>query len=572
MMGRTPLPLRKLNALTAEQADGRTAQGIGPSWAERRRKARGYFAGVFIGALLFALVFRLLFPHYREVHAQLSLLQFCLVAVAALWLVPALVRDFDASLERPGVRLRPRMASASLGGLFSNIMYLSFLVSFALLPLALMFPSGQVVSGEYYGEGFALPWGLHVFVFSFVMASYLVSLLGVGTALLLIIRSVAVYRAAAFLLLATSVTGIAVVVNALVASGLRGLAWAIRGPYIGIQSVGGYPSRASSFGYAIAHGTFLLSIIESMWLRILLQSIINFIFAMILVFILLGLASLARAGSDLALRSFGWLPRRRRRLPTASPEWALVISLALLGAAALVLLYNASFLQGEEMARVQAGTPFALLWLGVAAAAAYIITACWFYTVRTVSTGLGGGLRQMLARYLSRASAYAGCAALAGFFHLLVLARVEERPWTEVLAAAAAMAALVLGMLAVGAALLVLWRLREELARKYARPALGLVVGFTAGVAAYISFLLEPPARLFGSAIAPAEAAPQVAAEAARLGQLTYTAVFHAWTGGVSRAFSGDGAGIAALSVTLALAAAAAAVLAVSLRLSRRIA
>lgn len=565
------MPVRMFRARPSEQENGRKALGNWPGWAERRRKARGYFAGVFIGALLFALAFRLLFAHYRDVHVQLTLLQFGVIAVVALWFVPALARDFDTSLGRPGLRLRPGMVSASLGGLFGNIMYLSFLASFALLPLVLMFPLNQVAGRRYYGEDFTLSWGFHVVVFSFVMASYLVLLLGAGTALLLIIRCVAVYRGIALVFLACSTTGSAVVVNALVAGGLRGLARVIQVPYVEVQSASGYLSHAKTFAYAIDHGTFLLSIIHSMWLRILLQTIIGFIFAMIFVFILLGLASLARVGTDLALRSFGWLPRLRRRLPTAPPEWALVISLALMGGAALVLLYNTSFLQGEEMARVQAGTAFALLWLGVAAAAGYIITACWFHTVRTVGTGLGGGLRQLLAGYTWRASSYAGCAVLAGFFHLSVLARVEQRPWTEVLAAAAVMAALVLGMLALGAALLVLWRLREELVRKYARPALGLVVGFTAGVAAYISFLLEPPARLFGSSIAPAEAAPQIAAEAARLGQLTYTAVFHAWTGGVSRAFSGDGAGIAALSVTLALVAAAAAVLAVSLRLSRRI-
>jgi hypothetical protein len=565
------MPVRMLRARPSERENGRGAQGNWPGWAGRRRKARGYFAGVSIGALLFALTFRLMFAHYRDVHVQLTLLQLCVIAVVALWFVPALVRDFDASLERPGLRLRPGMVSASLGGLFGNIMYLSFLASFALLPLALMFPFNQVVGGRYYGEDFTLFWGFHVVVFSFVMASYLVLLLGAGTALLLIIRSVAVYRVAALVFLASSITGTAVVVNALVAGGLRGLARAIQVPYVEIQSAGGYPSRVESFAYAIDHGTFLLSVIHSIWLRILLQTLINFILAMILVFVLLGLASLARVGTDLALRSFGWLPRLRRGMPTAPPEWALVISLALLGAAALTLLYNASFLQGEEMARVQAGTPFALLWLGVAAAAGYTITACWFYTVRTVGTGLGGGLRQLLAGYTRRASAYAGCAVLAGFFHLSVLARVEQRPWTEVLAAAAAMAALVLGMLALGAALLVLWRLREEPARKYARTVQGLIVGFTAGVVSYVSFLLDPPARLFGSSIAPAEAAPRIAAEAARLGQFTYTSVFHAWTGGLSRTLAGEGTGIVAVGVTVALVAAAAAVLACSLRLSRRI-
>lgn len=570
-MTRIPLPLRELDARASVQGAGRV-QAHWPGWAERRRKARRYFLGVSAGALVFAVAFRLLFPHYREVQVQFALLQFCVIAVLALWFVPALVRDFDASLERPGLRLRPGMVSASLGGLFGNIVYLSFLASFSLLPLVLMLPPGMVVS-RYYYELFRLPWGLHVLVLCFVMASFLVMLLGAGSALLLIIRSIALYRALAFVVLLASVTGITVVVNALVASGLRGIVEAMLEPYMNAQVGGGYLNHVRAFESYVDQGSFLLSVIHNLWLRILIQLLVSFVFAGIISFILLGLAALVRSGADLALRRFqllGW--RWRRGGPLAPPGWALVTSLALMGAAALALFYNTNYLQGEEMARVQAGTPFALLWLGMAAAAGYVVVASWSHAVCVVDSGLGGGLRSIMRRFLSHAGAYGGCTVLAGLYYLSVLARVEQRPWAELAAAAAAMVALVLAMLAVGAGLLVLWRVRQELVRRYASVALGAVVGFGAGVVSYVSFLLDPPERLFGSAIAPAEAAPRIALEAARLGQMTYTSVFHAWTGGLSRVFSGDGAAVMALIVTVALAAAAAAVLAASLRLSRRIA
>ncbi len=557
---RSPLTLLKGGA--AE----RRASVTWPGWAARRAGMFNYFAGVFLGTVLFALYFRAAHPHYQVLQYQVTLLQFALSGVVLVWFVPAMVRDFRWALRGSSPRLRVGSLGSAVWPLAANVITLAFLASAALMPLITLLPVDAVIK-DYPTETFILPWGLHVLVVNLVFMIYLIAAVGISTALLLLIRSLILYRFILAILLALW----------LFSGELTSHLWHILfnapfslEPVWDIVVRGGYPFYFGHFISMVDGGRYAYSMIHILWIRIVLEMVGRLISSLVLTSVALWLAAVTNEVIAALRRKRSEPPQKPRAV--AKPWFALFTSVLVVGALAQPLLRASSTLPGTVRSEGGSGTPYGLLLLVLILAVIYLVIAVGADAIRSGRrSGLGRFLPEVIRAFHRNGAALAVGFSLVGLFYLTVFARTLGYGSAAIAAGVVLLLLVAAVALVIGTAIVVCGRLaRAHSWLSHVAEGLGVIL--LAAVVTFFLFLREAPERLVAASDGMKSAATPQAAEALRLGSCSYMALVRAWlnsfeaaaqsAGGLWQLILGIVAVIAALAVATNLLA----------RLTRRLA
>jgi len=557
---RTPIMLK------AGAAERRTS-GVWPGWATRRAALFNYFAGVFFGAALFAVYFRVAHPYYEVVQYQVTLLQFALSGVVLIWFVPAMLSDFRRVLHRSSPRLRAAFLSSAVWPLVGNIIALASLAALALIPLAFLLPADIILGDSYSTEMYRLPRGLHALISNLVHFAYLVVAVAVGTAALMLLRSLTLYR----LILAASIAlwFFSKEVTLQLWHTLANAPFSLDSVWE-VTVRGGFTNYFGNFVAMVGGGRYAFSLIHSLWVRIVLELIGRFISALVLASSALWLATAINEGIS-ALRRQRSEPSSKPRA-VAKPWFALFTCLLGIGALVQPLLRTSSVLPTVVRDEGGSGTPYSLLLLVLILAVVYILIAAGADAVQSGRrSGLGQFLPEVIRRFHRNGAALTVSVVLAGVFYLAVIGRTLGYGSAALVASVVLLLLVAAAALVAGTAIIVFGRLTRALGWL---PSLaqGMGVVLIAAVTTFFLFLRDSPEQLVSAIGKPETASPLQMAEAMRLGSHSYMALVRSWldnfeaasqsAGGLWQLLVGVAAAIAALAVATNLLA----------RLTRRLA
>ena len=557
---RTPLMMK---AGAAE----RRASGVWPGWATRRIALFNYFAGVFFGAALFAVYFRVAHPYYEVVQYQVTLLQFTVSCVVLMWFVPAMLSDFRQALHRSSPRLRAAFLSRAVWPLVGNIVVLASFAAVALMPMAFLLPADIIVGDSYSTEIYRLPWGLHALISNLVHFAYMVVAGAVGTAALMLLRSLTLYRLilAAFILLwffSKEVTLQLWHMLTIAPFSLDGV-WEV-------VVRGGFKNYFENFVAMVGGGRYAFSMIHILWVRIALEIVGRFISALVIASAALWLASAITEGIS--------APRRKRSDPSqkpravAKPWFALLTCVLAVGVLVQPLLRTSSVLPTIVRGENGSSTPYSLLLLVLMLAVIYILIAAGADAMQSGSrSGLGQFLPEVIRRFHRNGAALTVSIILSGAFYLVVAGRILGYGNAALAAGVILLLLVAAAGLVAGTAIIVFGRLTRALVWL---PSLtqGMGMVLVAAVTTFFLFLRDAPEQLVSAIGKPETASTLQISEAIRLGSHSYMALIRSWVTSFEAASQGAG-GLWQLLVGVAAAIAALAVATNLLaRLTRRLA
>gem|GEM_PF-2683195 len=540
--------------LKAGAAEQRTF-GTWPGWAKRRAAMFNYFAGVFLGLTLFAVYFRMAHPYYEVVHDQVTLLQFVIAGVVLVWFVPAMLNDFKRALHRSSPRLRPAFLSSAVWRLVGNIVALAAFAAVALMPLAFLLPADIVVGDSYSTEIYRLPWGFHALLSNLVHLAYLVVAVAAGTAALMLLRSLTLYRLilAAFITLWFLSKEVALQLWHTLAIAPFSLdsVWEV-------TVRGGFTNYFGNFVTMVGGGRYAFSMIHILWIRIVLEMVGRFISSLVLASAALWLAAAVNEGISALRKKRSEPPAKPRAV--AKPWFALLTCLLAVGALVQPLLRTSSVLPTVVRSEGGFGTPYSLLLLALILAVVYLLIAAGVDAVQSGRrSGLGQFLPEVIRRFHRDGAALTVSVVLCGVFYLAVAGRILGYGSAALVASVVLLLLVAAAALVAGTAIIVFGRLTRALGW-LPSFAQGMGVALMAAVTAFFLFLADSPEQLV-SAIGKPEFATQLQmAESARLGSHSYMALIRSWLNSFEVASQGAGGlwqlllGVTAVIAALAVA------------------
>ncbi len=553
--------------LKAGAAERRTS-GVWPGWATRRAAMLNYFAGVFFGTALFAVYFRVAHPYYEVVQYQVTLLQFALSGVVLIWFVPAMLSDFRRALHQSVPRLRVAFLQGAVWPLVGNIILLASFAAVALMPLVLLLPEGIIVRDYVHtAEAYNLLWSLHAFVANLVFLAYLIAAVAIGTAVLMLLRSLLLYRLILAVLLAFWLFSEDVTLQL----------WhtLANAPFVLDQTWdvvvrGGFTNYFGNFVTMVGGGRYAYSIIHILWIRIVLEMVWRLISALVLASAALWVATAINEGISALRRRRSEPPRKPRAV--AKPWFALFTCVLAIGALVQPLLRTSSVLPTVVRDEGGSGTPYSLLLLVLILAVVYILIAAGADAVQSGRfSGLGQFLPEVIRRFHRNGAALAVSIVLGGVFYLAVVGRTLGYGSAALVASVVLLLLVAAVALVVGTAIIVFGRLTRALGW-FTPLAEGMAVALMAAATTFFLFLRDSPERLVGVIGKPEIASPLQMAETLRLGSHSYIALVRCWldsfeavslsAGGLWQLLVGVAAVIAALAAATNLLA----------RLTRRLA
>jgi len=536
-------------------AEQRTSS-VWPGWATRRVALFNYFAGVFFGTTAFVLYFRAAHPYYEIVQYQVTLLQFALSGVVLVWFVPAMLGDFERALHRSSPRLRVAFLQGAVWPLLGNTILLASMAAVALMPLMLLLPEGVIVRDYVHtAEAYSLLWSLHVFIANLVFLTYLIMAVAVGTAVLMLLRSLILYRLILVVLLALWLFSEDVTLQ---------LWHTLANAPFSLESVwqlvvrGGFTNYFGDFVTMVGGGRYAFSVIHLLWVRIVLEVAGRLIGALVLASAALWLAAAINEVVS-ALRRRRGEPLRKRHA-VANPWFALLTCVLAIGALVQPLLRTASVLPTVVRDQGGSGTAYSLLLLGLILAVVYILAAAGADAVQSGRrSGLGQFLPEVIRRFHRNGAALAVSVVLGGVFYLAVAGRALGYGSAALVASVVLLLLVAVVALVVGTAIIAFGRLTRDLG--WLTPlAEGITVALMAAATTFFLFLRDSPERLVGVMGKPEAALPQQVAEALRLGSTSYMALVGSWLDSFEAASQGAGGlwhllvGVAAVIAALAVA------------------
>jgi hypothetical protein len=399
-------------------------------------------------------------------------------------------------------------------------------------------------------------------VFTAIMAS-------IGCAVMMLVRSLPVYRLIALFFIFVSIVGIQPAYNLLVGFGMV-LRWdKFIDRYLSLGQLN-FTSYFRDIISSVDGGSFMLDHIPSLWGKILMAVLTRAILAGILMLLFLWLC----AGFN-AL--YFTLSRQRhvqhKPRAVAMPWLAFLSSVFGMGLMASILLYNTSYLLVTSYVVGQSNTPYDLMLLALLIGIVYIAVSAAADALQSAGcSGLGDSLRVVIWRLLRGGAGLLAASIFAGMFYLALFAKMAGYGAAELIAAFGLLLLTGAATLTITAGVLVLGRLTRGL-WGYGGLLQGFVIMSVLGWGVFLLFPRRSAESLIVTTMGdPANVAALKADEAARLSANSYPALVHAWL----RSFDVSAAnplGMVQLALAV-LAAVTAIVLALSLlaRITRRLA
>lgn len=543
--------------------------GAWPGWGRRRIVMSYYFGGQFFASIIFALWLRLSHPLYTEVQYQFVAMQSVTALIAVLWFVPAMVNDFTKATGSASMKTAVGGLGSRVWSLAKNIVYMGLFAGGASIPFVLLFPSSEIIGKQYYTDSFQLTWGFHVLIASILLAAFTISAASVGTALLLLLRSLVAYRLVIAAVIGASLMHPWLIFNLLAGSGVIMGYKKFQDMYWAMGRLN-YPGYFAGLVNDVDGGNFFLNHIPSLYGKIAVALMLRIIGTGILLVVFLWLGASLHSALALLFRN---KPQSGPRRLAAKPALACVTGIACLGLAAAMLLHNTSYLMVTSYRTGAHGTPYDLILLGIIVVVAYLVVSTSLDALQSTGrSGLGDSLPTVVWRLersgigLVLAAIFAGSAYLAlfskmaGYGFITLIAGVGLLLLIAAIMMTAAVGSVVLGRLTHG-----FWGVPQSLQ--------GFIITLLAGIGTFFLFTRYSPDTLVTvEGGDPAQLASQYADEIARLAASSYPALIHSWLHAFEAGAS-SATGLYQLSFAV-LAAVAAVALALSLisRLTRRLA
>jgi len=533
---------------------------------------------VFAGCTLLAAFMRLAHPRYEAVHGQLEYLLYGLAVIVFLWFVPALAHDFFRALGGQGTRLAAGPLVGAVWRLIGSVIVLAGLAGASVLPLVLLLPPGQPVPGEYYAGSLHPPWAVHLFASSVVFAAYLIGTCGLALALLLVVRSVVLYRlvVATFVLLSllepAAKTTLLEVAGFYIPRATTPSAALVTNP-MNYLFVLDFPSYFVTFTHDAATGSLVTMQIDLGWLRAAVETAWRFPRSLVQLLFFVWLTGPLTVTLYGMVKPGGVPPGRPTiHRPVASPLLGLTTALAMLGLTAAALVYCTSFPLMAAAAAPRATTASWML-VAVVGAMAYLTVVAVAAALHTSGySGLGDSLPAVVRRFLHLGLGLVFGIAAAGWSLLVILQTAAGHSTAAVIGGTVLLLLCAIILLLAGTSALIFGRLTRG--RRLLWPlAQGTLVLLGLASLTLFLFLRRPPEALVGPAFSLSSAtAAGAAREAARLAGGTYFGLVHSWLRSFESAVV-SGGGLLQLLFGLSAAMAALALATVLLaRLTRRLA